>query len=121
MLTETLRRISDLLQSGQYSAAHAELESVVAANPNYVEGLRLLAGTKQALGDLTQAEFLLRRALEIDAAWPPTLTTLAELLLTMGRNAEAIPFLQRALRSSPRAAFLLARYYLDAGQPTAAL
>jgi len=121
MLTETMRRISELLQSGQYSAAHAQLESLVAANPDYVEGLRLLAGTKQALGDLTQAESLLRRALEIDAAWPPTLTTLAELLLVTGRSAEAVPLLQRAVRSSLRAAFLLARHYLDGGQPAAAL
>ncbi len=116
MLTETMRRISELLQTGQYGAAHAQLESVVAANPDYVEGLRLLAGTKQVLGDLAQAEALLRRALEVDPTWPPTLTTLAELLLATGRSAEAVPFLQRAVRSSPRAAFLLARLYLDAGQ-----
>lgn len=121
MLTETMRHISELLQSGQYDAAHAQLESVVAANPQYVEGLRMLAGTKQVLGDLPQAESLLRRALEVDATWPPTLTTLAELLLMTGRSAEAVPFLQRAVRSSPRAAFLLARQYLDAGQAGAAL
>lgn len=113
MLNETMRGISELLQTGQFAAAHAQLESVVAANPDYVEGLRLLAGTKQVLGDVTRAESMLRRALEIDPAWPPTLTTLAELLLATGRSAEAVPFLQRAVRSSPRAAFLLARYYLD--------
>jgi tetratricopeptide (TPR) repeat protein len=121
MLTETMRGISELLQTGQFAAAHAQLESVVAANPDYVEGLRLLAGTKQVLGDVTQAESLLRHALEVDPAWPPTLTTLAELLLSTGRGAEAIPFLQRAVRGSPRAAFLLARQYLDGGQPAAAL
>jgi tetratricopeptide (TPR) repeat protein len=121
MLTDTMRRISELLQTGQYSAAHAQLESVVAANPNYVEGLRLLAGTKQALGDLTHAEALLRRALEVDGTWPPTLTTLAELMLATGRSAEAIPLLQRAVRSSPRAAFLLARLHVDAGQAAPAL
>jgi tetratricopeptide (TPR) repeat protein len=121
MRTETMRRISELLQTGQFAAAHAQLESVVAANPDYVEGLRLLAGTKQVLGDITQAESLLRRALQIDPAWPPTLTTLAELLLATGRSVEAVPFLQRAVRSSPRAAYLLARLYLDGGQPAAAL
>lgn len=121
MLTETMGRISGLLQAGQFAAAHAQLESVVAANPDYVEGLRLLAGTKQVLGDVVQAESLLRRALQVDPAWPPTLTTLAELLLATGRNAEAVPFLQRAVRSSPRAAYLLARLYLDGGQPAAAL
>jgi tetratricopeptide (TPR) repeat protein len=124
MLAESMRRISGLLQSGQYSAAHSQLESLVAANPEYVEGLRLLAGTKQALGDLAQAESLLRRALDIDPLWTPTLTTLAELLLVTGRSAEAVPLLQRAVQGSPpypRAALLLARHYLDAGQPALAL
>ena len=124
MLAESMRRISGLLQSGQYSAAHSQLESLVTANPQYVEGLRLFAGTKQVLGDLTQAESLLRRALEIDPKWAPTLTTLAELLLFAGRSAEAVSMLQRAIQGYPRyprAAFLLVRYYLDAGQPAAAL
>jgi tetratricopeptide (TPR) repeat protein len=123
-LAESMRRISALLQSGQYSAAHAQLESLVTANPDYVEGLRLLAGTKLALGDLAQAESLLRRALEIDPKWTPTLTTLAELLLIAGRSAEAVPLLQRAVQGSPpypRAALLLVRHYLDTGQPASAL
>jgi tetratricopeptide (TPR) repeat protein len=124
MLAESMRRISGLLQSGQYSAAHSQLETLVSANPEYVEGLRLFAGTKQVLGDLTEAESLLRRALDIDPKWAPTLTTLAELLLVAGRSAEAVSMLQRAIQGYPRyprAAFLLVRHYLDAGQPAAAL
>jgi tetratricopeptide (TPR) repeat protein len=124
MLAESMRRISGLLQSGQYGAAHLQLETLVKANPNYVEGLRLFAGTKQVLGDLAQAESLLRRALEIDPNWAPTLTTLAELLLSAGRGAEALPLLQRAIRGVPRyprAALLLVRSYLDMGQPASAL
>ena len=124
MLAESMRRISGLLQSGQYNAAHSQLESLVAANPDYVEGLRLLAGTKQALGDVAQAESLLRRALDIDPRWAPTLTTLAELLLIAGRSPEAVPLLQRAVQCSPaypRAALLLVRHYLDASQPALAL
>jgi len=124
MLAESMRRISGLLQSGQYSAAHSQLESLVTANPEYVEGLRLFAGTKQALGDFAQAESLLRRALEIDPKWTPTLTTLAELLLAAGRSAEAVSLLQRAIQGFPRyprAALLLVRHYLDAGQPALAL
>ena len=123
-LAESMRRISGLLQSGQYSAAHSQLESLVSDNPDYVEGLRLLAGTKQALGDLPRAESLLRRALQIDPRWAPTLTTLAELLLTSGRSAEAVPLLQRAVQCPPpypRAALLLVRHYLDAGRPALAL
>ncbi|HWZ64921.1 MAG TPA: tetratricopeptide repeat protein [Steroidobacteraceae bacterium] len=119
-----MRRISGLLQAGQFRDAHAQLESLLAANPGYVEGLRLLAGAKQALGDTAQAESVLRRALEIDPASVPTLTTLAELLLQTGRRAEAVPLLERALQGSPpylRAALLLTRYYLDTGQPARAL
>jgi tetratricopeptide (TPR) repeat protein len=123
-LAESMRRISGLLQSGQYGAAHAQLESLVAANPAYPEGLRLLAGTKQALGDSARAESLLRRALEIDPASPPTLTTLAEVLLVSGRRAEAVPLLQRAVQGVPpypRAALILVRHYLETGQPALAL
>ncbi len=119
-----MRRISGLLQSGQYAAAHAQLESLVTAHPGYVEGLRLLAGAKQALGDTAQAESLLRRALEIEPASVPTLTTLAELLLLSGRSAEAVPLLRRAIEGTPpyaRAASLLARHYLNTGQPARAL
>src|SRR5580658_3631608 len=123
-LAESMRRISGLLQSGQYGAAHEQLEALVAANPDYPEGLRLLAGTKQALGDSAQAESLLRRALEIDPRSAPTLTTLAELMLLSGRSAEALPFLRRAIECAPpypRSAYLLARHYLDTGQPALAL
>jgi tetratricopeptide (TPR) repeat protein len=123
-LAESMRRISGLLQSGQYGTAHAQLESLVAANPGFVEGMRLLAGAKQALGDIVQAESLLRRALEIDPQAPATLTTLAEVLLLSGRSAEAVPLLQRAIQGTPpypRAAFLLARHHLNTGQPALAL
>ena len=124
ILADSMRRISALLQSGQYGAAHSQLEAFVAANPESVEGLRLLAGTKQALGELAQAESLLRRALDLNPLWTPTLTTLAELFLVAGRSAEAVPLLQRAIEGSPpypRAALLLVRHYLDAGRPDAAL
>jgi tetratricopeptide (TPR) repeat protein len=124
MLAESMRRISGLLQSGHYGAAHEQLTALVAANPDYVEGLRLLAGTTQSLGDPVQAEALLRRALAIDPGWTPTLTTLAEVLLMAGRGAEAVTLLQRAIRGSPRyprAALLLVRHYLDTGRPGAAL
>jgi len=81
MLAEAMRGISALLQAGQYREAQSQLQTLVAANPNYVEGLRLLAGTTQVLGDAAKAESLFRRALALDPKWTPTLTSLAELLL----------------------------------------
>jgi tetratricopeptide (TPR) repeat protein len=123
-LLDAMRRISALLQAGSFRAAHDQLEAIVAANPEFVEGLRLFAGTKQALGDPQAAETLLRRALTIDPSWTPTLATLAELLLNSGRGSEAEALLQRAVAGAPpypRAALLLARYYNDMGNPGQAL
>src|SRR5215469_11217604 len=123
-LIEDMQRVGELLRAGSLRSAHEQLESIVAANPDFVEGLRLLAGTKQALGDPRAAETLLRRAVELDPNWIPTLATLGELLLGSGRGGEAEPLLQRALRSSPpypHAVLLLARYYNDSGRPAEAL
>jgi tetratricopeptide (TPR) repeat protein len=123
-LIEDMHRISALLKAGRVRDAHEQLEAIAAANPDFVEGLRLLAGTKQALGDPKAAEALLRRALALDPAWTPTLATLGELLLVGGRGSEAEPLLQRAAAGSPpypRAALLLARYHNDGGRPAKAL
>lgn len=123
-LIDAMRRVNALLQARSFAAAHAQLESIVAGNPEFVEALRLLAGTKQALGDAAGAEALLRRALDLDPNWSPTLATLGELLLAAGRNEEAEALLQRAASGAeahPRAALLLARFYNDTGRAAAAL
>ena len=123
-LAQSMRRIDGLLQAGRYREAHAQLETLVTEHPGHVEGLRLLAGTKRALGDGAQAEALLVRALAIDPTWTPALTALAELLLNAGRGAEAVPLLERAVGGAPpypRAALLLVRHWLDTGRPAAAL
>jgi tetratricopeptide (TPR) repeat protein len=121
---EAMRAISALLQAGEFHDARARLELIVRDHPTFVEGLRLLAGTKLALGDPAAAEALLRRALDADPTWTPTHTTLGELLLAGGRGAEAEAELRRALQGSrpdPRAALVLARYYNDSGRPEQAL
>src|SRR6478672_12016091 len=123
-LIEAMRRIDELLRAGRFGAAHEQLEALVAANPGFVEALRLLAGTKQVLGDPGAAEEILRRALGLEPNWTPTLATLGELLLGSGRGREAVPLLQRAASGSPpypRAALLLARYYNETGSPDRAL
>src|SRR2546430_653214 len=40
-LIEAMRRISELLRTGAYRAAHDELEPIVAANPGFVQAQRL--------------------------------------------------------------------------------
>ena len=123
-LIEAMRRISTLLQAGDFQTAHKQLETIVAANPNYVEALRLLAGTKQALGDAAAAERLLRQALALKPGWSPAMAMLGELLLSSGRISEAEPLLQRAATDLPadaRAALVLARHYNDTLRPARAL
>ncbi|MEP6886175.1 MAG: tetratricopeptide repeat protein [Gammaproteobacteria bacterium] len=118
-LIEAMRRVGEQLQAGRFREAHDRLELIVAANPAYAEALRLLAGAKQALGDSATAEMLLRRALDLDPHWMPTLVTLGELLLLSGRGSEAELLLQRVVSGSiphQRAAFLLARHYNDSGR-----
>jgi tetratricopeptide (TPR) repeat protein len=119
-----MRRISALLQAGHFRAAQAQLETIAAENPDFVEAQRLLAGTRLALGDAAGAERLLRRALSLDPGWTPTLTTLGELLLGSGRFEEAEPLLRKAAAGTPphpQAALALARYYNDHGRHVEAL
>jgi tetratricopeptide (TPR) repeat protein len=119
-----MRRASALLQAGDYRDAHDQLVAIVADNPDFVEALRLLAGTKQALGDAAAAEELLHKALALDPNWTPTLVTFGEMLLNSGRGSEAEPLLLRAVSGSspyPSAALVLARYYNDHKRPTQAL
>lgn len=112
-LLATMQRIGTLLQGGEIKAAHDQLQVVVEQHPDYVEGLRLLGGIRQTFGDTEGAEALLRKAMAVDPNWAPTLATLGELLLSLGRHDEAIPLLQRAAQRLPHAALLLARYYND--------
>ena len=123
-LLDAMRRVSARLQAGQFRIAHDELQAIVGANPEFVEALRLLAGAKQALGDPQGAELLLRRALDLDPKWMPTMTMLGELLLTGGHAEEALPLLQRAAAGPPpypRAALVLARHYNDTRRAALAL
>ena len=124
VLLDAMRQASARLQSGQFQAAHDQLETILVDHPSYVEALRLLAGARLALGDSQGAESLLRRALAIDPKWLPTLTTLGELLLGAGRGAEAVPVLEHAALGPPayaRAALVLARHYNDSRRPAEAL
>ena len=119
-----MRRASALLQTGSFRAAHDQLVAVVGDNPRFVEALRLLAGAKQALGDVAGAEDLLRRAVMLAPDWTPTLATLGELLLNTGRSSEAETLLLRAASGSPpipSAVLVLARHYNDQRRPAQAL
>lgn len=115
-LLDAMHRVNDVLQRGDFRAAHERLETIVREHPDFVEAQRLLAGAKLALGDAGGAEALLRHAIALDPDWTPTLTTLGEWLLNAGRHGEAEQLLRRAATAKaadPRAALILARYCND--------
>jgi tetratricopeptide (TPR) repeat protein len=120
-LLDAMRDVNALLQAGDLRLAHDQLATIVEENPECVEALRLLAGTRQARGDIESAEALLRKALALDPNWTPTLATLGELLLNGGRSSEAEPMLRRAAQRLPRAALVLARHCNDQQRPAEAL
>ena len=107
---DLIRSIDVLLRTGEFNAAHDQLAALIAARPDFVEALRLYAGTKQALGDVDGAERILRRAFDLDPNWAPTLAALGELLLNRGNIAEAEPLLRRAAQRLPQAALALSRH-----------
>lgn len=111
-----MHRVNDMLQRGEFRAAHDRLVSIVLDHPDFAEAQRLLAGAKLALGDAAGAEALLRRAIALDPEWTPTLTMLGEWLLNAGRHEEGEQLLRRAAgaqAADPRAALILARYCND--------
>lgn len=82
------------------------------------------AGARLAHGDHAAAESLLREVLREHPRWPPALATLGELLLSLGRAAEAVPLLEQAAMGPPvhaHAAQVLARFYNDTQRPAEAL
>src|SRR6201989_338569 len=95
-LIDAMRGITALLRAGSFRSAQEQLETIIAANPDFVEALRLLGGVRPALRGAPGAETLLRRPLQLDPTWPRPLATLGELLLPGGRSSEAEPLLQRA-------------------------
>ncbi|MBS0591618.1 MAG: tetratricopeptide repeat protein [Proteobacteria bacterium] len=110
-LLQSMQRASALLQAGNFVAARATLEQVLAHEPRFVEARRLLAGALLGIGDRAEAERELRQAVAIDPAWSPAQCALGELLLGSGRADEGEHALRRALAGSrpyPRSANLLA-------------
>ena len=58
-----------------------------------------LANTQHALGDLRGAEAALRQAVRLEPESPVALNNLAQTLSDLGRNDEALPFIERAAAS----------------------
>jgi tetratricopeptide (TPR) repeat protein len=89
-LAESMRRVGGLLQSGQYQAAQAQLESLVAANPDYPEGLTALAELLLLSARSAEALPLLQRAIQGAPPQRRAAFLLARHYLSTGQPARAL-------------------------------
>lgn len=93
-------------------------EQAVTRDPQHLIALRNYATVLTAAGRHTQAEDVVRRALEVAPEDPKSLNNLGDILITLGRASAAIPVLNQSLSydpDSPEALQNLARAYGDVG------
>ena len=107
-----------LLENGKMSQGIAELEKLVAADPDDV-GLRTrLQSAYESAGEYSQAEGLLAKELRTKPNDPNILYQRGELYLTMGRYADAQADTNTLLQrypKSPDAHYLMARVFRETG------
>src|SRR3546814_15827735 len=80
----------------------SDLRTCLSADPENVEALRLLAGVAASTGYSTDAEKLLRRAVESAPAFILAYADLASLLCRLNRAEAAIPLLDAVLEDPSR-------------------
>lgn len=86
----------------QFEKAADKFRRAIELDPLYVEAYNDLAGLEMDKKNYAQAESLLRQALEKDSNSPTVLLNLGISLTYLGRYAEAIEPLRRALRLRPQ-------------------
>ncbi len=84
------------LERADSRAARTAYRTFLARWPANVNAAVGLANTEHALGDLKAAERALRNAVEIDPKSVIVLNNLAQTLSDQGRDAEALPIIERA-------------------------
>jgi cytochrome c-type biogenesis protein CcmH len=103
------------------------LEDRLSLNPDDVEGWRMLGWSRFRMGDVEGARQAYKRAIDLDASDPNTLSAYGEALIRLGGGRisdEAADALQQALAlnpTDPRARFLLGLKKQQDGAPEAAL
>jgi len=108
-----------MTDAGRHAEAASAFESAAKGDPTNAEYWVNLANARAAAQQPRAAEEAYRRAMQIDSRSPDAANGLGVLLVQQGRAAEAIPWFERALESSP--AFVEARLnlgiaYQESGQ-----
>jgi len=91
-----------LLLQGDLKAAEAAFLKVTEMEPGYADGWVNVARARLQEGNMTGAEIMLRRALEVEAGLAKTHFFLGTVLKSLGRYDEAVTHLQTASSKYPR-------------------
>ena len=97
---EILQRAVAAHAAGDALQAQQVCRSVLASQPDHAEALQLLGAIRAQDGAWDEAEVLLRRALAAQET-PIALRNLGQLLRRTGRDADAVPTLQRWTQLAP--------------------
>jgi tetratricopeptide (TPR) repeat protein len=88
--------------AGDWTAARAALQTLVAEAPRSAEAHQRLGAALANEGQLETAEAAYRRALELDPEYPSALVGLAEVETRLGRLQAALGHLDEAIELDPR-------------------
>jgi tetratricopeptide (TPR) repeat protein len=91
-----LSAVAALEHAGDARDARTAYQTFLKRWPGNVNAAIGLANTHHALGELADAEAVLRRAEKLDPSSVIVLNNLAQTLSDEGRDAEALPFIERA-------------------------
>jgi uncharacterized protein (TIGR02996 family) len=112
-----------LCELGRRAEARADLERAVWIDPNFADGWNNLGVERQYIGDANDALDAFRRCMQLDPEHNYALRNEADLLLELGRAAEALPIYERLVPTKPgdRSLFaMIAHAQVELGDAAAA-
>jgi Tetratricopeptide repeat len=98
---ELLRAALQCQAAGQFAAAITVLKFIVGVGLNDGFMLYVLGHCQHEMGHHVEAETALSQAVRLDPSNAPAFNDLAAVLFTLGRDAEALTYIRRALELQP--------------------
>ncbi len=97
-----LHPAADAVLAGDPECAERLLQAFLAAEPNHLEGLRMLAEVRAGAGDLAGAEVLFAHCLQVDPAFDGARFGYADVLFKQQKGAEALAAIEPLLAAAPK-------------------
>src|SRR5580698_6208594 len=107
-IVDLLTRAQALHEQEKLDDAKQIYDAILVDFPHHAEALHLSGVVQFQRGQTTEAEYLIRRSVSIDAS-PLPLANLGSVLVTLGRRGEALRYFDEALAIDPRHVYALVR------------